>query len=367
MVVAALLGEIMVRIVDPDLLLEDDRVILTSAGIEQDEAGAIHYLPHRSVRSVLLSVEGIEFDVRFPTNDLGLVDHRDYGTGRTDGRAWAFVGDSFAAGVEGGELWIPKLRDNSGLEIYNFGMGATGVKHFARILVSEARRLFFGDIVIIAISDDFYRPLWTPLVEGDEIRICPEGEETARCRERRPIAYLIDPDLADAALLARAEEVRRRASSARAISSRFRQTLKRSRLLLFSKRLAEATAERNAYRSAELLGNLAALDEIRDAFPEARIRFIQVPDKSEVLRERFDFDASAEVEQRGIDYFDALHGCQWNLELFGLRDRHPNAAGYEVLSHCVADFLEIDVSQRVASDPTTAEDGPKDNPPSSMQ
>jgi len=342
--VAALLGEIAVRVADPDLLREDDRVILMSVGIVQDEAGAIRYPPHRSVRSVLLSADGIDFDVRYPTNDLGLIDHRDYGSGSVDGRAWAFVGDSFAAGVEGGTPWIPKLRDDSGLEIYNLGMGATGIQQFAKTLLSERERLSFSDIVIVAISDDFFRPLWAPLVEGDELRICLEDEHAAQCRERRPIAFLIEPDLSETAILAHGDEVRQRAASARAVRSRLKQFLRSSRLLLFSKRLAEATAERNALRSAELIGNLAALDQIRLDFPESRIRFIQIPDKYEALRGRYDFDASAEVEQRGIDYFDALNGCEWSPDLYFPRDRHPNASGYVALAQCVAGYLEIDTA-----------------------
>jgi len=339
--VALGVGEIVVRAVDPPLLWEDDRIILTSATIVQDEFGAIRHPPNRQVRSLVLSTDEIDFDVRFPTNDLGLIDHRDYGTNPDVSPSWAFVGDSFAAGVEGGEPWIPKMRDTYDLELYNLGIGATGVMHFARILASEADRLKFDEIVMIVISDDYFRPLWVPLTEGDELRICLEDEDPPACRQRRPIAYLIDPDLSESALLAHGEEVRQRSGAARTINNRLVQFLKQSKLLLYSKRLADAAGERRALRSAELTGNLAALDQIRRDFPEMRIRMVQVPDKHEASRGRYDFDSSEEVRGRGIEYFDALHGCQWPSSYYHPHDRHLNAIGYDALAECVAGYLDL--------------------------
>lgn len=341
LIVAFGLGEIAIRAVDPPLLWEDGRVILTSVGIVEDEFGSIRYPPNRQVRSILLSAHGADFDVRYATNDHGLIDHRDYGTNPGVSPSWAFVGDSFAAGVEGGEPWIPKLRDTYDLDIYNLGIGATGVMHFARILESEAETLAFDDIVIIAISDDFFRPLWSPLEEGDEIRICLDGEDQLTCRQRNPIAYLIEPELSDSAVLAHGEEVRGRAGGARTFSKRVVQFLKNSRLLLFTKRLADAAGERRALRTAELVGNLAALDTIRSNFPDANIRMIQVPDKHEARHGRYDFDASEEVRGRGIEYFDALSGCKWPASFYHPRDRHLNATGYDALAECVADYLDL--------------------------
>jgi hypothetical protein len=343
LIVAFGLGEVAIRAVDPPLLWEDGRVILTSVGIVLDESGSVRYPPNRQVRSILLSDDGVDFDVRYATNDHGLIDHRDYGTNLGVSPSWAFVGDSFAAGVEGGEPWIPKLRDTYDLEIYNLGIGATGVLHFARILASKAETLAFDDIVIIAISDDFFRPLWTPLEVGDEIWICLDGEDPSTCRERRPIAYIIDPELSDSAVLAHGEAVSLRAGGARTPSKRVVQFLKNSRLLLFTKRLADAAGERRALRTAELVGNLAALETIRSDFPEANIRMIQVPDKHEARRGRYDFDASEEVRGRGIEYFDALNGCTWPPSFFHPRDRHLNAIGYDALAECVAEYLDLSI------------------------
>ncbi|MCB1870673.1 MAG: SGNH/GDSL hydrolase family protein [Gammaproteobacteria bacterium] len=341
MLVTAVLAEVAIRLLDPALLREEDRIGLTTISAVRDESGAIRYPPHQSVRTAMLSGRKVLFDIRFRTNDRGLLDHRDYGAGRTNSQAWAFVGDSFAAGVGGDSPWIPRLRDEYGLEIYNLGIGATGIQQFPRILASEAKQLSFDEIVIIAISDDFFRPLWTPLTINDEVRICVEGEDKAHCSERPPIAFLIDPNLAESAVVTYADELRQRASYTRSTGSKLKQLLRQSHLLLFTKRLVEAIIIRQVLRSGELPKSLAALDKIRLDFPETRIRFIHVPDRYEAERKRYDFDPAAELEQRGIQYFDALSGCSLTPDHYLTGDQHPNQMGYEVLSRCVADYLEL--------------------------
>jgi len=337
----ALLGELAVRMIHPALLLEDERLILTSAPYLADANGAVRYPPHLHVRASLLSPSGIEFDVRFQTNDLGLVDPRDSLPVPASGRRYAFVGNSYTAGVEGGRPWVPRLRDARGLAAFNLGIGATGVQHFAKLLESLDPLLHFTDIAIVAISDDFFRPAWRPLVEGSESRICAPEEDTATCRARPPIAYLIPPDIPASQLIDYARQ-RRLARAARPRGrAGLRASLKSSRLLLFGKRFVEQSVLRRLQRSAVLPANLEALSRIRRRFPAARIGLVHLPDKAEVGRGRYSLALSDHVRSRGIEYFPALERCPWSPDMFYRHDNHPTAAGYENVSRCVETFLDL--------------------------
>ena len=78
LLVSFALAEVALRIAVPDLGRPDPRLLFSSDAPMRDELGAVRYRPHQSVRSVLLVGDEIEIDTTFRTNDLGLVDHRDY-------------------------------------------------------------------------------------------------------------------------------------------------------------------------------------------------------------------------------------------------------------------------------------------------
>src|SRR5262245_9096556 len=150
----------------------------------RDDFGAIRFAPHRMVRSVIVYGHELEVDTRFQTNDLGFVDYRDYLPPAATGARYLFVGDSYAAGLEGEQPWIPALRDRLGIQAYALGIGGIGVLGFERVLQSISRQLSFTDVVFVAISDDFYRPLWRPLVRGNGFWICPDTMSEQACAER---------------------------------------------------------------------------------------------------------------------------------------------------------------------------------------
>ena len=66
------------------------------------------------IRTLAVYGDRIPYDVRFETNDLGYIDHRDYGVESAVPVAdrWAFVGDSFTAGYHGGDPWVPGCVTN---------------------------------------------------------------------------------------------------------------------------------------------------------------------------------------------------------------------------------------------------------------
>lgn len=334
------LAECALRVATPELGRPDDRLLFTTEAPLRDEYGAIRHAPHRSVRSVLMYGDEFEIDTTFTTNDLGLVDHRDYLPAATASPRYAFVGDSYAAGVEGGRPWVPALRDRLGLQAYALGMGATGVLGFERMLQSISRWLSFTDVVFVAISDDFHRDLWRPLTRGDEIRLCAEAQSDAACAEHPPTAYLMRPDTSDADLVERARAIQAARASRRGF---MRSWLRESRLLTLLRNAAVTQFPESGQRNL-LDESRAALARVRSAYPDARIRFVHVPDRYETERGRYDLDVNQALAGTGIEYLPVLGTCPWSTENYFERDNHPDAAGYEALAQCVAGLLELEAT-----------------------
>lgn len=348
---AAVLAEIIVRALDVPLLRSESRVLLTSVPVIRDEHGGIRYPPKQHIRNILVGSAGVEFDTRFETNDLGLIDYRDYRPSARGQRRYAFVGDSYTAGDGASAPWVPQLRDELGIDIYNLGMGATGVGHFHGLLASVSREVTFTDIYILALSDDFFRPNWYPDVHEKAVRLClAVNEHLKECRHRRPTAYLIEADLSSSRVVAVADSIRRGGeappSATRPAPGAIRRLLKRSRLLVLAKRVVEFQLTRRMQHGAEWTDNLHALAQIRAEFGHTRIRLLQVPDKDEVRRGGYHTDLREAVERRGIDYTALLDDCKFPKDGFHVRDNHPNDAGYRALAACVATYVKADLQGR---------------------
>ena len=332
--VAAGLAELIVRGLHPAVLELESRVFFTDTPFLHDERGT-HYPPNRAVRAAPVTREGLEWDARFTTNNLGFVDHRDYSEDGPAGPSLVFVGDSYAAGVEGGKPWIPDLRDTLGLRIYNLGMGATGVQHFERLIQGLPRWIAPTEIVVIAISDDFFRPLWRPLVSSGQIRLCAEQESDAVCGQRPVTAHLIEQDGQD--LVSRARQIRAEAAPA---TRGTRSWLSSSRLLVFVKRSVEQLWRRRL-RAAVFEENLRALRRIGAKHLGARVRLVHVPDKYELRLGRYEIDLAAEAKAARIEYIAVLGNCPLTPGDFFAHDDHPNAVGYRKLSDCVSRLLAL--------------------------
>ena len=59
------IGEVMVRLVKPRILLDDSPVMLATPAMQADSLGAIRFAASTVVRYALATTHGLEFDVRF--------------------------------------------------------------------------------------------------------------------------------------------------------------------------------------------------------------------------------------------------------------------------------------------------------------
>ena len=320
--------------------------MLSSPTFRTDSQGAVRYVENELIRSAVVAENHIVYDVRYRTNNLGFIDHEDYvvaPAGRSgDARRYAFVGDSFTAGVHGGTPWVEALRDQArsadpDLEIYNLGVEGTGFEQFSRLLDSASTQLDFSEIVILAISDDFWRPLWQPLVQGDELRFCSPPVSATEClREGPPVARIFDERLTQTELLALASRLREDPQTGSRPLRQFLVNHSRLAGMLYAQ-----YRKFKLPRSRGFQESLTWLAQIKRAFPGKRICMIHLPTFGEVASADYDLHPEAKVLGLGIEYFPALQECTWPDQMFHANDGHPSAAGYGAIARCVSDHLGL--------------------------
>jgi hypothetical protein len=321
--------------------------MLSSPSFLLDQFGAVRYRPDERVRTLAIYDGTVEYDVRYRTNDMGFIDDEDYG-GRDPEASigYAFVGDSFTAGIHGGRPWIPKLRRElrrtcPSLDIYNFGIEGTGLRHFERLLAEMRDLVRIDEIVILAISDDFQRPFWFPEASPGEIRFC-DPRELAECKRQQAIAVVVDGAASSQELRARARAIAEASMSREGTVARIKAMAKQSFLV------REAVSTWRAARAARAARlnekeNLAALGGLSERFRGMPISLIHLPQKQEVVAGMYKADVRRFVEDAAVRYVPALHECPWNAEMFYRADSHPNARGYRAIRSCIRRFVRAPV------------------------
>ena len=356
LLVCFILGEFVVRSLISDAQFMDRYVFWSSPHYVLEEDGALHFNSNEVFREFAVYDGELEYQGGWQTNNLGLIDVEDYAH---EPGAWtrriAIVGDSFTAGTGGTTPWVPRLRaalqnENATTYVYNLGVGGAGIDHFQKILVHFRQKLPFNEIVILAISDDFHRPYWKPLLTDDAVRVCPLGESLDVCQKREPRTIVVPFKSSVEYVLGKASELaterRRRLKSS---DWNVRDLLGISRVaslayLAFKGEPLVAAGEKRQSISPILLrfierGSFGSLQQIRKDFPDINIRLIHIPEKQELARGEYEVDVAEEAKAMGIQYIPALRKCQWSVKGYHLRDPHPNDLGYEHITKCVAAVL----------------------------
>ncbi len=320
-----------------------ERVLLVSLPYWETWGRTLRYAPDRTLRSVAIFGDRIEYDVRFRTNEMGLIDDQSYAAPSAfpRERRWAFVGDSFTAGYHGGEPWVPRLRARAAergraVAIYNLGVSGAGFPHFASLLEATAPLLDFGHIAVLFISGDFQRNEWVPVESGGRLSVCPppDAEEQWACEPMR-ILGLQDRDAGPEALLAQVRASGLVAPPRSAVEWFTRATFVGAALRRLTAREEPATELRGSVDLSGWLARIAAVARDRE------VTFVQLPERQEALEGAYRLDPRASIEKAGYRYVPLLGECELREEDYFAGDGHLDATGYERLSECVGSALGI--------------------------
>lgn len=336
------LCELILSYLNPNHESIERSLLFSSPTFKLYSSGSVRYYPHQHIREIAVYDNKIVYDVKFKTNNLGLIDTKDYNKESIKGKSYyAFVGDSFTAGIHGGEPWVPKLRErinNQGIELYNLGVEGTSFEHFYRLLIDLKRHIDITSIVIVAISDDFNRPCWYPVIDKEEIFFYFCGYIDLA------VGRIVPIDISNDEILRISKEIVNNKNQPPVngqanVSSRLFRLLGKSQLFQYGKK-ALGTFSANSDNSINIDNALTNLKAIKAEFPSAEMHLIHLPAKNEVENKRYmTSNIAAEIEPLGIRYYPALEKCTWESTMFYDQDGHPNATGYENVSKCVSQYL----------------------------
>ena len=217
-------------------------------------------------------------------------------------------------------------------------MSGTGFRHFEKILRDLHGSFDFTKIFLIAISNDFERPHWYPMYEGDMIRFCDASVTKDACAKSPNVAQIIPIDLA-------LREINKQYIPAS--TQWYRNTgipwntnvLTTSHLYNHSRHFKrrQATPPQGKRINSD---QIAVLRRIRSNFPDIEVHFIHLPQKAEVRSQQYSVDLESDLQNLDIQYFPALRDCKWHRRLYFTKDAHPNHHGYRRVAECVGGYLQ---------------------------
>ncbi len=309
--------------------------------------GGVAYAAKQLLRTIAVHGRSIAYDVRFPTNDFGLIDEIDYGdTSHTApagenkplGRTIAVAGESFTAGYHGGGPWILDLRERlraqePWAQVYNLGVDGVGLSNALPLLERINRVVPISDVLIVAVSEALLRAPFQPVEDEAGIRFCAVATPKELCLASKPVHPTFTEPFADADALRQAEAFRQ--TWAAVGTGRLVEFLKYQTVL---GALAYRVIEQRRYArfGAENLNRLA---EITQRFPNVKLAVLHLPDKREVMTAAYAAALGEVVRSRGYGYFSGLERCALEQGDFHANDHHPNAKGYAKIASCAASVL----------------------------
>jgi len=346
--VALVISELLIRAVKPVYDYRDRSLLFSSPVFKLYSGGAVRYQPNERIREAAVYNGTIEYDVQYTTNNMGFVDTINYGNNSQAGKNfYAFVGDSFTTGVNGGAPWVAKLRNNKlRAEVYNFGVAATGFEHFYKLMHEMKDKVRITHIVIVAITDDFFRGYWHPLMVNGNINFCSLSGSHQVCMPV-PVASIMPLDAPEAELLeiskTRYKEIRARVNeinAANSLQAKLESLFYDDSALYYYAKLLHDTYKRS-HQSGNIDNAIEMIRKIKSEYPLAEMHLIHLPQKYEVSTGNYHINIADQIKMTGVGYFPALEKCSWSVDMFFKRDAHPNKSGYENIEKCISEYLHF--------------------------
>jgi len=295
------------------------------------------YLPHERFRNLTAFFSRddfvVEYDYRFKTNDIGLVQDTNIAPGRD---SLLLLGDSFTEG-QGGEPWFPLLSpaiDKLGYQAINGGVMGTGFRQWLKLdRYLAAKNVNVRKLLVLFISDDYHRRVW---------RIPPPVFQCLStpglCRVEDSYLYRLPPK----------EELSSWIARVRTARGPLRPHLKLSPAALFPASFSIYTFLKTlvAFGEAEQESH-AAIAELIGIYGPKNVAFIHLPQKDELDLgpNRLGSSARRAIADAGGKLFDGFKLCQLTKADYYTNDDHPNKSGYSKIAACAANVINDFVAE----------------------
>jgi hypothetical protein len=272
----------------------------------------------------------IEYDCLYETNNLGLVQRRDFSPGE---HVTLVLGDSFTVG-QGGCPWFYNLEEKlKEKKVVNGGLQATGLISWANLanyLLSKG--LIIDNILIVAISNDFKRDAFNwPKQFFDCINVwnCPTEGLWAPVGLTESSESILNRSIARAAVRNATKTTRRKVHELLLRTSFAYTYISRAYSAI---RIPASPDPRFPSGDADAIASLQRIDP--------KLKFVLVRQRDEAATKRMNADSIAAerfLQKRSIPF----DWCKLEDRHYLPLDAHPNALGYEVLSNCVLRALPL--------------------------
>jgi hypothetical protein len=303
--------EVLCRLFLPSLTENRSQWVMYLEGrgtIFQNHGDIFTYLPNEEVRNVNgFLFDGnlkVEYDYRFRTNNLGLVQDTDVLPGR---ESLLLLGDSFTEG-QGAEPWFRLISPEIvklGFQPVNGGLMGTGFEQWLKLdRYLEANDIQIRKVVVLFISDDYRRPVFN---------ITPS---MLRCLSSLPSRH--------------SQECFRSRFEAR-VESLLPVTY---HILQYLKAQLENLTSKTPQRSREAIAELIKL------YDPQNIAFVHLPERDEIDGpDKLGLQARRSIQEAGGKLYDGFQLCHLTPLDYQLNDGHPNRLGYAKIASCVNDVI----------------------------
>ena len=347
-IIGILLVELFVRLFMPAMARSEgpsknfNRVIFFDDrdSIFENHGDIFTFVAHDEIRNLtaILSDDDftVEYDYRFRTNNLGLVQDADAAPGPD---SLLLLGDSFTEGM-GAEPWFrlvsPEIA-RLGYQPVNGGLLGTGWQQWLKLeRYLAAENLRIRKLVVLFISDDYHRPVWnfTP----GALRCL---SVLATCRPEESFFYRLPPGDAVPAWIAKVRAARAPMLRKIALNARAAALLPASYHVYkyFSSRLRmridHGTLDRAEQQSR------AAIAELIRLYGSDNVLFMHLPQKDEPDHpNETGIMEQAAIRQAGGRLVDGFKSCRMTPADYYPNDDHPNNSGYAKIAVCVSSAIK---------------------------
>jgi len=215
------------------------------------------------------------------------------------------------------------------------GVTGTGQENFYRLFDHYQDALNYDTVVIMSISDDLRRPLWSPINKDGWLHFCRDREVTKECKHSQKIARLIDYNINRESLLMSDELYLKKAY--RLLKSKYR-AFRKAKENADNKSTKSKPKYVTPYKIA--IPYISKIKELADKKGK-RVIFIHIPEKSETKNGYYRYNIANRVKAMGIEYYPILKDYKFDLSMFHIHDGHPNDKGYAKISSIVESILKL--------------------------